>query len=204
MPNLIRSFGILIALFYFNNVQAQIDPTKLVELKDKRMKNKDPFWNYCSINGMPDFSNLADSINQYSIKVPKNYESTIISAGEFYINQLKSPKKNTDDYPILEIKVGKTVSEDLGTYFDKILTDKIAEKSLRTFGKEIINGNSSFWIESSLPKKVGNLQRQLSFYLVNPANQKIFTITIKSYKKEKSNRDFCVFGFFVRNLEWIN
>lgn len=203
MPNSIGLFGILIALFSFNIVHAQIDPTKLEELKDKKMENNDPFWNMCFIDGLPDINILNDSINHFSIGYRRNYKLTSFSEGDFLISRFESLEGDTNDFPILETKILESTIENLENYFDKVLIKKIGEKSLRTFGREKINGHSSFWIESFNQNKTENFRHELSYYLINPLNQKIFILTIKSNENKRSSGDFCSFGVFVRQLKWI-
>lgn len=204
MQTQIKLFGILIALCSITCAQAQIDSTKLRELKDRKMESSDPFWNYCFIDGKIESQTLVDSINKYSIRVPANFDLTVFSNVKFDIYQLKSQKKKgKNTSPILEIRIGKFISRDLEKYFDQVLIEVIGDKRLVTFGKENIRENPSFWIESLSPKNDGEIKRELNYYLINPENHKIFNVSIKSYQKKRSNPDFCVFGMFVRNLEWI-
>ena len=204
MQTQIKLLGILIAFCSFDCAQAQIDSTKLKELKDRKMQSSDPFWNYCFIDGKIESQTLVDSINKYSIKVPSNYDLTVFANEKFDTYQLKSHKKKVKNTsPIFEIRIGKSKSGDLEEYFDKVLIEVLGEKRLVTFGKENISENPSFWIESLSLNNDGDIKRELNYYLINPENHKIFNIAIKSYQKKRSNPDFCVFGIFVRNLKWI-
>lgn len=195
---------ILTALCSFNSAQAQIDSTNLKELKDRKMKSRDPFWSYCFIDGKIESQTLVDSINKYSIKVPSNYDLTVFANEKFDTYQLKSHKKKVKNTsPIFEIRIGKSISGDLEKYFDKVLIKVIGEKRLVTFGKENTNENTSFWIETLSPKNDADVKRELNYYSINPENRKIFYIAIKSYQKKRSNPDLCVFGMLIRNLKWI-
>ena len=203
MQNLIRLLGILIALCSLNLVHAQIDINKLKELKDKKMESSDPFRNLCFIDGLPDINILNDSINHFSIGYPRNYKLTSLSQGNLSIIRFESIENEVNEFPVLETKILEKSIENLESYFDKTLAEKIGEKSLMSFGNEKINGHQSFWIESLIQNMQGDFRHQLSYYLINPLSQKIFIISIKSNEYKRRGLDFCAFGPFVRQLKWI-
>jgi hypothetical protein len=191
---------ILILLIFLSiyGLKAQNNDQNWEKIKGALKENTTPNWNYCSIDGRLDFRSFADSINRYSVLLPKHYNSITYKTDEFIVHQYKN-KDDSNDSPILEIKVGPVISEKIDIYFDRQLKETIYSKNYRDFGRIELNGNESYWIES----QENNESRILSFYLINQKTSQIFILTINSFRKRKFDIDYCVFTNYFRNIEWL-
>lgn len=130
--------------------------------------------------------------------MPKNYNTITYKADKFLVNQYKN-RDESNENPILEIKIGSIISGKLKDYIEKPLTETLDSKSYRDYGKIELNSKLSYWIESQKNKKM----RILSFYLINQETNRIFILTIKSFKKRKFDIDYCIFTQYFKNIEWI-
>lgn len=193
--NLILILFVLLSIY---GLRAQSNDQSWAILKDNLKENTTPNWNYCFIDGMLEFQSLTDSINKYSILLPNNYSSVTYKSDEFIVHQY-NPTDEATDNPILEIKIGPIVSEKFDIYFEKALSETVNSKSFRSYGKIELKENESYWIESKEDKK----SRMLSFYLINQETNRIFILTINSFKKRKPASDYCIFTNYFKNIEWI-
>ena len=189
---------LLFGLLSINGLRAQNNDQNWERLKDKLKENTTPNWNYCSINGRLDYRSFTDSINQYSILLPKNYNSKTYKTDEFIVHQY-NPKDKSNESAILEIKIGLKVSENMDDYFDRVLSETVYAKSFRDYGKIELNEYKSYWIESQESKN----SRMLSFYLINQETNRIFILTINSSNKKKFDIDYCIYTNYFKNIEWI-
>ncbi|WP_299537403.1 hypothetical protein [Ulvibacterium sp.] len=189
---------ILFVLLSINGLKAQNSDQNWEILKNNLKENKTPNWNHCFIDGRLEFQSLTDSINNYSILLPKNYSSTTYKNDKYIVYQY-NPTDESNENPILEIKIGPVISEKIDVHFDKALSESVYSKSFRHYGKIELNENESYWIESQKDKK----SRMLSFYLINQETNRIFILTINSFKKRKSASDYCIFTNYFKNIEWI-
>ncbi|WP_396600421.1 hypothetical protein [Algibacter sp. R77976] len=184
-------------LFTFSVLCAQNNEDQWTKNKKTLKENKAPNWNYCSISGKMPYQTFIDSVNQFSILIPKTFDSKIYKKNEFIVYEF-SDNTEQNDSPIIEIKIGSIVSEKSDDYFDKSLKKYSNNKSFREFGTIKINNNLTNWIDLRINRKT----RKLEFYLVNDLSKRLFILTIKSFKR-KFDRDYCIYKDYLKNIEWI-
>ncbi|WP_067151817.1 hypothetical protein [Pseudotamlana agarivorans] len=185
------------------NAQGNSLEKRIKEYKSKNLKDHYEVFHNCFPDGRPDLRSITDSIKSISYVKPGGHDILFYNSDSNQIIELIPNKYFSLSDLIVKIEILDNININLLDIYDYDLGMKLTNEKVTQIGKDYINKQEAFFIESISKNSSKSKFCELKFYVRHPTTKKIIITTLKDSKRKDYRSIFCTYRTIITNLNWI-